>query len=162
MRQTPSIVFLAFLVFSSGSMRSGLAVEQTISNPPAEEQQLTRAMRTKMDQMPRITVGQKSGDLIGSDQRVLQAAIDYVAGLGGGTVGSAPAIPRCTIRCIYARMSLYKASAATPCCEKHRASPCRWYLMATMARNRSRSKMRPDFQSAAGWQFGMTRQAVFT
>ena len=33
-----------------------------------------------------ITVGIKDADIIGSDNRVLQAAVDYVAGLGGGTV----------------------------------------------------------------------------
>ncbi len=33
-----------------------------------------------------ITVGIKSADIIGSDNRALQSAIDYVAGLGGGTV----------------------------------------------------------------------------
>ncbi len=33
-----------------------------------------------------ITVGQKDADIIGSDNRALQAAVDYVAGLGGGTV----------------------------------------------------------------------------
>ena len=33
-----------------------------------------------------ITVGQSNADIIGSDNRALQAAVDYVAGLGGGTV----------------------------------------------------------------------------
>jgi len=33
-----------------------------------------------------ITVGLKDADIIGSDNRALQAAVDYVAGLGGGTV----------------------------------------------------------------------------
>lgn len=37
-----------------------------------------------------ITVGQGKGDLSGSDDRVLQAAIDYVARLGGGTVRVLP------------------------------------------------------------------------
>ncbi len=35
---------------------------------------------------PEIRVGVTEGDLTGRDQRVLQAAVDYVAGLGGGTV----------------------------------------------------------------------------
>jgi len=43
-------------------------------------------MHVAMHQRPRITVGQKEGDLIGRDNRVLQAAVDYVAGLGGGQV----------------------------------------------------------------------------
>ncbi|MFC1714270.1 nitrous oxide reductase family maturation protein NosD [Candidatus Poribacteria bacterium] len=36
-----------------------------------------------------ITVGQKDADIVGSDNRALQAAVDYVAGLGGGTVNIA-------------------------------------------------------------------------
>ena len=46
-----------------------------------------------MDNRPRtesakitVTVGQDEGDLRGDDHRVIQAAIDYVAGLGGGQV----------------------------------------------------------------------------
>lgn len=33
-----------------------------------------------------ISVGIKDADIVGSDNRVLQSAVDYVAGLGGGTV----------------------------------------------------------------------------
>ena len=33
-----------------------------------------------------VTVGLKNADIVGSDNRALQAAVDYVAGLGGGTV----------------------------------------------------------------------------
>lgn len=35
---------------------------------------------------PTITVGVKDADLVGADNRVLQAAADYLAGLGGGVV----------------------------------------------------------------------------
>jgi hypothetical protein len=38
----------------------------------------------------RVRVGVKDGDLRGADHRVLQAAADYVAGLGGGTVEVGP------------------------------------------------------------------------
>lgn len=37
-----------------------------------------------------VTVGPAKADLAGSDHRVLQAAVDYVAGLGGGTVKILP------------------------------------------------------------------------
>ena len=37
-----------------------------------------------------LTVGAKKGDLIGNNDRVLQAAVDYVARLGGGTVHVLP------------------------------------------------------------------------
>ena len=38
------------------------------------------------DERVTVTVGQEKGDLIGHDEKVLQAAVDYVARFGGGTV----------------------------------------------------------------------------
>ena len=38
----------------------------------------------------KIRVGQDTGDLRGTDHRVLQAAVDYIASLGGGTVSIGP------------------------------------------------------------------------
>ncbi|MEW6236550.1 MAG: right-handed parallel beta-helix repeat-containing protein [Candidatus Omnitrophota bacterium] len=55
-------------------------------SPPQDEQQLPKAMRSAMKETPSITVGQENADLVGRDQRALQAAVDYIAGLGGGTV----------------------------------------------------------------------------
>lgn len=37
-----------------------------------------------------VTVGPEKANLVGTDHRVLQAAVDYVAGLGGGTVQILP------------------------------------------------------------------------
>lgn len=42
------------------------------------------------DKGVRITVGLKDADIIGSDNRALQAAVDYVANLGGGLVEIGP------------------------------------------------------------------------
>ena len=39
-----------------------------------------------------ITVGRKDADLVGRDDKVLQAAVDYVARLGGGTVHVLPGV----------------------------------------------------------------------
>ncbi|MCP4783872.1 MAG: right-handed parallel beta-helix repeat-containing protein [Fuerstiella sp.] len=39
-----------------------------------------------------LAVGTKSGDLIGTDDKVIQAAVDYVSRLGGGTVRLLPGI----------------------------------------------------------------------
>ncbi len=39
-----------------------------------------------------ITVGRQEADLVGSDDKVLQAAVDYVAGKGGGTVKVLPGV----------------------------------------------------------------------
>ena len=55
-------------------------------SPRPDEQQLPQAMHSAMKELPLITVGLESAHLIGGDNRVLQAAVDYIAGLGGGTV----------------------------------------------------------------------------
>jgi polygalacturonase len=39
-----------------------------------------------MKERPIISVGPQNADIIGSDDRALQAAVDYIAGLGGGEV----------------------------------------------------------------------------
>ena len=39
---------------------------------------------------PAVTVGQSGADIAGGDNRALQAAVDYIAGLGGGTVEIRP------------------------------------------------------------------------
>jgi hypothetical protein len=59
-------------------------------SPPATEKQLPGKMRSAMAEGPRLKVGHSSADLAGTDQRALQAAVDYVAGLGGGTVEIGP------------------------------------------------------------------------
>ncbi len=52
--------------------------------------QLPRAMHLPMDELPEITVGAERGDIVGTDNRALQAAVDYIAGLGGGIVNIGP------------------------------------------------------------------------
>ena len=39
---------------------------------------------------PTVTAGQSGADIVGGDNRALQAAVDYIAGLGGGTVEIGP------------------------------------------------------------------------
>lgn len=60
------------------------------SETPRLDEQLPGKMYTAMDKRPRITVGQADADLIGTDNRALQAAVDYVAALGGGVVEIGP------------------------------------------------------------------------
>lgn len=48
------------------------------------------AFEPKWDERLTITVGTKDADLVGNSDRVLQAAVDYVARLGGGTVKVLP------------------------------------------------------------------------
>lgn len=57
---------------------------------PSPHTQLPRKMHGFMAERPRASVGLDSGDIQGHDQRALQAAVDYVAGLGGGTVEIGP------------------------------------------------------------------------
>lgn len=82
-----------FVLFSLAGLHRDLAgVEPEVRNyaPPPGEQQLPLAMHSQMEQRPQIQVGQEAGDLVGGDNRVLQAAVDYIAALGGGSVRIGP------------------------------------------------------------------------
>jgi parallel beta-helix repeat protein len=54
--------------------------------PKPEERQLPYAMHSRMSERPAVRVGRRDADVVGADHRALQAAVDYVAGLGGGVV----------------------------------------------------------------------------
>src|SRR5687767_16012108 len=58
--------------------------------PRPDEKQLPDRMHSEMKERPRIRVGLREGDIVGGDNRALQAAVDYIAGLGGGTVEIGP------------------------------------------------------------------------
>lgn len=47
-------------------------------------------MHTPMKHLPLLRVGVEQGDIVGADNRALQAAVDYVAALGGGVVEIGP------------------------------------------------------------------------
>lgn len=55
-------------------------------SPKPDERQVPQAMHSQMENLPHITVGKENADIVGADNRALQAAVDYVAGLGGGVV----------------------------------------------------------------------------
>ncbi len=59
-------------------------------SPPPGERQLPRKMHSAMSELPRIKVGQADADIIGKDNRALQAAVDSIAALGGGVVEIGP------------------------------------------------------------------------
>jgi len=63
----------------------GLALGDDLA-PKVEERQLPYAMHSQMSERPTIRVGRQGADMNGTDHRVLQAAVDYVAALGGGVV----------------------------------------------------------------------------
>ena len=73
---------ILFLLFAL----SAPAADKQDFSPPAEEQQLPHAMHSKMKDRPHVSVGLRSADIVGADNRALQAAVDYVSGLGGGVV----------------------------------------------------------------------------
>src|SRR5207237_4970940 len=58
--------------------------------PSPDERQLPRSMHSQMSELPAIRVGRDNADVVGADNRALQAAVDYVANLGGGTVEIGP------------------------------------------------------------------------
>lgn len=58
----------------------------------APDEQPPGTLHVRMDERPRITVGIDEADIVGSDQRALQAAVEYIAALGGGTVEIGPGV----------------------------------------------------------------------
>lgn len=77
----PVVAFVAAIFPSSGAEDF---------SPRESERQLPRAMHAAMAERPRVTVSPQSADIVGADNRALQAAVDYIAGLGGGTVEVGP------------------------------------------------------------------------
>ena len=77
--------FAGIMIFSILGISSGSEIQKDFS-PKPQEQQLPKIMHSAMKELPSVTVGRKNADLVGSDNRVLQAAVDYIAGLGGGIV----------------------------------------------------------------------------
>jgi len=69
----PAPLALALFTFSASA------------NDPALNQ-LPRAMHVEMKDRPHLRVGINEGDIVGADNRALQAAVDYISGLGGGVV----------------------------------------------------------------------------
>ena len=64
--------------------QSAVAGDATETTSPYR--QLPKAMHGQMTACPRVTVGLRDADITGADHRALQAAVDYVASLGGGIV----------------------------------------------------------------------------
>jgi len=81
---------LAALAALVSAMLPAFGAEKRDFSPVPTERQLPKAMHSQMSERPRITVGLSSADMVGADNRVLQAAVDYIARLGGGTVSIGP------------------------------------------------------------------------
>ncbi len=114
-----SVLVTAFLCMS-GSL-TAIAQVQDFSPRPQEEQ-LPKAMHSMMTELPHVTVGKANADMMGNDNRVLQAAVDYIAGLGGGVVevgageylmrDSLHLRPNVTVRGVKGKTMLWKADGA--------------------------------------------------
>ena len=85
----PSRTVLALYVFILASAAEGSASESTPAGS-AQPTQVREAMHIPMKDHAYIRVGCDTGDLRGNDNRSLQAAVDFVAGLGGGVVEIGP------------------------------------------------------------------------
>ena len=86
-------LFLPLFAFLFVAGMAGISYASEIPGDPSpkpDEQQLPKAMHSAMKELPLITVGREAGQLIGRDNRALQAAVDYIAALGGGTVAIGP------------------------------------------------------------------------
>lgn len=90
MNSIATAVRFVFALFPATACVLLAADETRDPSPQPDERQLPYAMRSAMADLPRITVGRDNADLVGTDNRALQAAMDYVAGLGGGTVEIGP------------------------------------------------------------------------
>ncbi|MEZ6060505.1 MAG: right-handed parallel beta-helix repeat-containing protein [Planctomycetaceae bacterium] len=84
--------FLAFVCVAALTTAGQVSSEDVSSKvaPQPTEQQLPLEMHSRMEQRPVIRVGHQDADLNGTDNRVLQAAVDYISALGGGTVEIGP------------------------------------------------------------------------
>jgi parallel beta-helix repeat protein len=76
-------LILASMLLSPSGAGADVSGEGVPSSPHS---QLPKSMHGTMSERPRVTVGLHEADMIGADNRVLQAAVDYVGSLGGGTV----------------------------------------------------------------------------
>jgi parallel beta-helix repeat protein len=78
----------------------GLATVLGRRSPAGEPPPVTQPRATdgderfepKWDERLQLTVGREKADLMGADDKVIQAAVDYVARLGGGTVRLLPGV----------------------------------------------------------------------
>lgn len=86
-----NLSIIGLTLFLAASVpRGGAAQTASRFAPPREERQLPTRMHSAMEALPRIKVGQADADIMGNDNRALQAAVDYIAALGGGLVEIGP------------------------------------------------------------------------
>jgi pectin methylesterase-like acyl-CoA thioesterase len=77
-RMKPTLLLLALTSSLFAAERPAVTVPRQTSGDTA--------VQPKWEETLTITVGTKDADIVGNDQRAIQAAVDHVARLGGGTV----------------------------------------------------------------------------
>jgi len=85
MKSIPFLLLAISCMIGSTSLSYSTETQRDFS-PKPEEQQLPKAMHSEMKELPSVTVGKQNAQITGGDNRALQAAVDYIAGLNGGTV----------------------------------------------------------------------------
>jgi parallel beta-helix repeat protein len=85
MKTNLPLLFAIACVLGSAGISHASETRKDFS-PRPNEQQLPNAMHSEMKELPSITAGKENAHITGGDNRSLQAAVDYIAGLGGGTV----------------------------------------------------------------------------
>ena len=77
----------AAILAGGAFVQPGKASEQVGTVPPPTP--AANAAETKWDALS-VTVGPRQADLVGTSEKVIQAAVDYISGWGGGTVHILP------------------------------------------------------------------------
>ena len=154
-RRTPRFSLLLLIVASSGVVAQEFA-------PTPDEEQLPLAMHSKMEDLPHITVGHNDADIVGHDQRALQAAVDYIAGLGGGvvTIGPGEYVMHDSLH-LRSHITVRGAGNSTIFAQSPGCRLGAWRVTAISANNRLHSSIRVAFRLVAAWPFGMIMREAF-
>ena len=81
LRAAPALAACGVLARPAGADQRPAAERRAIAGDPVEP---------KWESRLTVTVGPQKADLMGGDEKVIQAAVDYMAGWGGGTVHILP------------------------------------------------------------------------
>src|SRR5689334_5229546 len=78
-----------------GAMSAALAGSTIVRPAKGDKQRSGQAAAgtpatPKWENLVNVTVGRRNADLVGNNEKVIQAAVDYIAGWGGGTVHILP------------------------------------------------------------------------
>lgn len=87
----PSVQILSMLgiiAIICGQPAAGAAARTSVGEQPAAS--TNRPMRTQRHMV--LTIGQDRGDLRGADDKIIQAGVEYLSGLGGGTLVILPGV----------------------------------------------------------------------